>query len=467
MLEFGLQFMLPILLVRWLDAAAFADYRLAWLAIGTAMAVAPFALPRSLFYFLPRMPLAERSPYVHQAFFLLVASGLCAGALMGPWNPLLPENFRQLTSGEWFLPAFLTLWVAASLIELLPNAEGHVHAQARIIAILAVMRTAGVALGALSGRVEVVFASLLVFALVKFALVFQHIGRGYGWQLGAISRNTLSSQLAYVLPFGLASALFLLRGQADQWVAAALFSPADFAAFSIGAVVMPVVSLVRTSVNNAITPRLSALESSNDQAGMLRLNQRANTASGFVLLPLLTLTAVLAEHLVTLVYTSRYALAADVMRINSLALLGVAVEVSTLTIVLNQGRFLLVVDLLLLLAGVLASYCGALVFGMPGAALGNVLTLGAGNAISFWRVSRLMGVPMRQLQQWRVLLRILLAALVAGSLAWLVNRAHLIQNIFAEACLMTIVFGCAYLVMLHIVGLMRIALELLRGSPNL
>ncbi|CUI08228.1 Lipopolysaccharide biosynthesis protein WzxC [Janthinobacterium sp. CG23_2] len=454
MLDFGLQFLLPIALVRLLPTSAFADYRLAWLAIATAMAVAPFALPRSLFYFLPRTEQGARAPYVHQTLLMLLFSGALAGLLLGPWNPLLPASLRAIDSAAWFMPAFLTLWVAANLLEYLPNAGGDVPGQARIIVGLAVLRVLMVAAAAWSGRADVVFGALVLYAAIKVALLLVHIGRQYGWKVFPLDRAALRTQTVYALPFGLASALFLLRGQADQWVAAAVFPASAFAAFSIGAVIMPVVALVRNSVNNAIAPRLSALESGKDQAGMLRLNQRANLAAAFVLLPTLALSAVLAVHIVTVVYTAKYLIAADVMRINSLALLGVAVEVSTLTVVLNQGRFLLMADGAMLFISLGAGFLGATLFGIPGAALGNVVTLAAGNAFSFWRVSRVTGVPVRHLQRWNTLFRILGAALGAGLLSSAFDHADLVAAPFIEALLIGVVYCISYVALLKLAGVM-------------
>lgn len=454
MLDFGLQFLLPIALVRLLPASAFADYRLAWLAIGTAMAIAPFALPRSLFYFLPRSGEGERAAYVHQTLLALLLTGLCAGLLLGPWNVLLPASLRAMSSAAWFMPAFLGMWVAASLAEFLPNARGDVAGQARTILALALLRVAMVAVAAMSGRADVVFGALVAYAAIKLAVVLYQVWRYYGLPLFPLDGATVRVQAAYVLPFGLASALFLLRGQADQWVAAALFPATVFAAFSIGAVIMPVVALVRNSVSNAIAPRLSALESGQDQAGMLRLNQRANLAAAFVLMPTLALSAVLAEHIVTVVYTGQYILAADVMRINCLALLGVAVEVSTLTVVLNQGRFLLRCDAVLLPASLAAGFAGATLWGVPGAALGNVLTLAAGNAFSFWRVARVTGVPVRRLQQWGSLLRILCATLAAAGLVLLLDRASVVAAPLPEALLIGAAFALLYPLMLGLAGVL-------------
>lgn len=468
--DFALQLLLPVALVRLLAPADFAGYRLAWLAIGTAMAVAPFALPRSLFYFLPRSAPAAQRAYVHQAFFLLLAAGCCAGALLGPWNRLLPEGLRAPGGAPWFLPAFLAMWVAASLAEFLPNARGEVEAQARLILALALLRVALAAPAALSGRVDLVFGALLAYAAVKLALVLRDIGRSYGWRAWPPDPASLRGQLAWALPFGLGAALFLLRGQADQWVAAARFAPACFAAFSIGAVILPVMALLRNSIGNAIAPRLSALESARDQAGMLRLNRRANLAAAFVLLPALALAAVLAEHIVALVYTAHYLAAAGVMRVNCLALLGVAVEVSTLTVVLNQGRFLLLADAVLLPVGIAASLAGATLWGLPGAALGNAVTLAAGNAFSFWRVARVTGVPLRRLQEWGALLRIAAAALGAGGAALLLDGAGLARAPLPGALLAGAAFAACYAALLWMAGLLPQARELFgrrrAGAPS-
>lgn len=465
--DFSLQLLLPVVLVRLLPASAFADYRLAWLAIGTAMAVAPLALPRSLFYFLPRTVPAQQPAYVHNTVLLLLASGACAGLLLAPWNALLPASLRQMAGAAWFLPAFLSLWVAASLAECLPSVRGEAGRQAALIVALACLRVAVVALAALSGRVDVVFGALIAYAAFKLALVLADVRRHYRAPAlrdrhGASGASpvphpsqlrVLHIQLAYALPFGLTSALFLLRGQADQWVAAMLFPAAAFAAFSIGAVVMPLVALVRTSIANTISARLSRLESQRERDAMLRLNQRANLAAAFVLLPALALTALLAEHIVTLLYTPAFIAAANVMRINCLALVGVAVEVSTLTMVLNQGRFLLAADALLLPVGVAGAVLGATLWGLPGAALGNVVTLAAGNVFSFWRVARATGVPLARLQQWNTLLRILACAIGAALPALLCDRAALVRAPLPDALLIGAVFLLAYLLMLRMLGL--------------
>lgn len=466
MIDFGLQFLLPIVLVRLLPTAAFADYRLAWLAIGAAVALAPFGLPRSLLYFVPRSAPAERSAYVNQTLLLLLCGGAAAGLFLGPWNPLLPESLRQMAGAHWFLPVFLSLWVAGQLIEVLPMAGEDMAGQARMIVGLGVLRVLMIAASALSGSAETVFITLVAYAAIRLGLALRHISRHYGLAPFVVNRLTLREQAIYVAPLGMSTALFLLRGQADQWVAAALFPAAVFAAFSIGAIIMQVASLVRNTVTFAISSRLSTLESNADQAGVLRLNQRANVAAAVGLLPTLTLFAVLAVHIVTVVYTERYLIAADVIRMNALALAGVAVEVTTINIVLKQGKALLGADIALLFLGIAGGLLGATLFGVPGAALGNVLSLAAGNVYGFWRVSTVTGVPLRRLQQWNLLLRILGAALAAGGLAVLLDRANLVSSVLGEALVIGVLYLPAYAATLALAGALPEVLALFGGRST-
>lgn len=69
------------------------------------------------------------------------------------------------------------------------------------------------------------------------------------------------------------------------------------------------------------------------------------------------------------------------------------------------------------------AHLGAKLWGLPGAALGNTLTLVVGNAFSFWRVARATGVPLRRLQPCGVLLRFLACALAAALVAQLARDA--------------------------------------------
>src|SRR5258705_11671876 len=74
-LDQALQFLLPVVLVRCLDAATFGEYRLLWLAVGTVMARATLGMPGALYYFLPRSDAHPRGPFIHRTLRCLPRRG--------------------------------------------------------------------------------------------------------------------------------------------------------------------------------------------------------------------------------------------------------------------------------------------------------------------------------------------------------------------------------------------------------
>src|SRR5688572_9848944 len=83
--DYGLQFLLPVVLTRTLEPDAFGHYRLMWLAVATIMAVAPLAMPLSLYYFLPRADAAAKRLYINQTLIYLGLAGLLGAWAVSPW----------------------------------------------------------------------------------------------------------------------------------------------------------------------------------------------------------------------------------------------------------------------------------------------------------------------------------------------------------------------------------------------
>ena len=82
--EFGLQLLTPVVLVRLLDADVFASYRWLLLLVGTMAAIAPLGMIISLFYFLPRVEAKAKLQFILQAaaHLFLMACLLICGAWM-------------------------------------------------------------------------------------------------------------------------------------------------------------------------------------------------------------------------------------------------------------------------------------------------------------------------------------------------------------------------------------------------
>ncbi len=287
-LDYAFQFLLPVVLVRCLDTAAFGEYRLLWLAVGTAMAVVTMAMPGSLYYFLPRSEGATKRLYINQSLVFLAVAGLVASWAVSSWNPWLPEKMSDLARHGAIVPLFVLLWMIASLLDLLPTVEERVMWQAKATVGLAALRTVALSLAAILTReLGPVLLVLLGFVAFKVALLVGYVAQYHGLRGPLLRRSAFSDQLGYAAPIGAAGALYGLRLQADQWVAAALFSVSMFASFSIATVLGPLVHLCRHSVFHAFLPTMSRLQAAGDIPGMLDLKSRANVMVGALVYPLL------------------------------------------------------------------------------------------------------------------------------------------------------------------------------------
>ena len=412
----AMQFLLPVVLVRCLDAATFGEYRLLWLIVGTLLYVGTLNMAGGLYFFLPRSGPEQRRLYIHQTWIYLAAVGLLCGLAVGLLNPL--AKYGAL------VPAFIALWFASLLLEYLPTIDERVGWQAAATITVSLVRVVLLGAGAwLTGDMQVMLWLLIAAAMLKLGLLFFYVRRHHGLGRPWFRREVFTGQFRHSAPFGLSAALYGLRHQSDQWVAATLFALHSFAAFSIAAILGQVVNLVRTAVMEAFLPSMSRMHADGEHAGMLDMNARANVLVAGLLYPLLAFVFVYADEIITVVYTAEYLEAAPVMRVYALGMATLAVEVGSLLLLLRQGPYAIGVNAVALALSVAISFTGALYLGLPGAAAGSVLALVLDRALTLRRIATHTGVPLRRLQNWRGLAHAALVAVVGGALATGVTHA--------------------------------------------
>jgi len=424
----ALNFLLPVVLVRCLDAATFGEYRLLWLAVGTVMSVATLNMGGSLYFFLPRAEPRHKRIRVHNTLVYFALAGIASGLAVSPWNPLLPAPMQPLAQYGALVPAFVALWVAATLLDYLPTIEERIRWQAYATLSASGLRALLVAAAAwASGDLRAVLWLLLAAVLIKLALLLAYVRIHHGLGRPWFERATFSEQLRYSAPFGVSAGLFSLRGQSDQWVAASLFALSSFAAFTIAALVGQVVHIFRHSVMEAFLPTMSRMEAAGDVHGMLQLNARANVMVGTLLYPLLAFAFAFAEDIITIVYTAAYVQAGPVMRVYIAGMVAMVIEIGSIVLLLRQGPFALKVNVAALAVSVAVSWTAAHYLGLAGAACGSVLAVYLDRAIMLRRVARHTGVAFGALQNWRALAWALGSAAASAALAWMFVE-HLLEG---------------------------------------
>ena len=466
--DFAIQFLLPVVLVRYLDAEAFGQYRLLWLAVGTVMAIATMDMQAGLYYFLPRSDDPTKRLYINQTLVFLTFTGLVSAWALSPWNPWLPEKIRGLAAHDAIVPAFVLLWVVASLLDLLPTIEERVKWQAGATVALAALRATALSLAAiLTHKLGPVLMVLLAFVAFKVALLLGYVARHHGLRRPILRWSIFAGQMRYTAPLGAAGTLYGLRTQADQWVAATLFPLGMFASFSVAAVLGPLLGLCRLSVTCAVLPSMSRLEAAGDIRGMLELSSRANIMVATLMCPVLAFAFVFAEELVTIIYTATYVDAAPVMRVYIVGLTALVVDLSSITLLLRQAPFVMWLNLVALALAVALDWIAALRFGLAGAALGGVVVLYLDRIATLGRIAAQTRVPLPRLQDWSALGGLALRSALAAALAWgTVDRFLAASGPLVRAGVGGLVLAAAYCAMHGTWGAGRTWLSAARNSQR-
>ncbi len=428
-IESALRMVIPIVLVRLLSQEEFGQYRLFWLIGNTLLMFVPLGIGRSLLYFLPRSTPAERGAFVSQSIFYFVVVSLPIAACLSFAPAWLPQTITGLTDPPLVLGAFIFTWLVASLITVLPNADRNIRWQSIAIASLAIVRTALiVAVAWFTRDLQAVFLALLAFTSLQCLLLGYYIITRHGKYLGWPKLAGLRRQFTYSAPFGLSGILARSRRQIEQWIVVFLFSAQSLAIFSIAVSFNGFLGLLRSSVGNVVLPKMSRTHAGGDVGRALDLNNRGNLSICFLVYPFIAFIWIFADPLVSLLYTSSYLEAVPVLRVYALNMLVMSVELSTVLLIYEQGRYVMLVSAGVLIGASILSYIGALQFGLPGVAIGGLIGTMITRWLNFRRAAKMLGIRFQEVQDWATLRRMLLAAVLAGVVAYYAIDAVRVLN---------------------------------------
>ncbi len=450
--EAGLRLLVPMVLVRLISPTDFGQYRLFWLVGNSLTLLLPMGMVRSLLYFLPRSEPVERAAFVSQTIMFLSIVSLPVAAALASGESWLPDQIRALTERDALLGAFAFLWVVSSIILTLPNADGDIRWQARAIICLSLLRAVLITATAWFTRdLESIFIALLFFAAAQMVLLVYYGATRYGSRLQSLRWAGMRRQMKFAFPFGLSGILAQARGRIEQWLVVGFFIPEALAMFAIAGSFNSILRLLRKSVGNVLIPKMSKTHATGDVSRSLELNNRGNLVICFLVYPAVVYIWLFAAPLVEVLFTDKYLEAVPIIRVYSLAMILMSVELATVLIVYEQGSFVAKVSAGVLLASAVLSYAGAMTFGLPGVALGGLVGTLVTRLFNFRRAAFVMQIPFGRLQDWSTLGRLLSGAVVSGLLVWLIDVRYLgdtgpfVTLIAVGAMFVPLIFGFAYL----------------------
>ncbi|MFL5292185.1 MAG: lipopolysaccharide biosynthesis protein [Myxococcales bacterium] len=436
-------FGLPLALVRIVDPTGYGTYKQFFLIANTALLIGPMGMTQSLFYFLPREKSGAGS-YAAQSFVALFAIGLCGGAALFFGAPLLAHFLESpgLLEARGSLALYAGAMLAATPLEPTLTSSDRPARAAVAYTVTDALRAGGMVAGAVFLGGPWIFRAAAAVALLRVVALWTLAVRG-SVPFGRPSRTMLRAQLAFALPFAGSSVLWVAQRQFSQYAVSASFDPATFALFAVGCFHLQVVDIIYTPMSEVLMVDLAHLAHAGNRSVASEAFREAVARLATILFPAAAGAWLLGSTVVPLLFTVTYAAAVPLFLLATVEIPIWILPCDALLRAEGETRFLLWFSAVRIAVAALLVLGGIHFFGLAGAIVGSLVTEGLSRVCMLARGCRRLGVGMRSMVDWAVLVRIAVSAAIAAGAAWplrfFLHRAPLVLASI-------VVYGAAYFV---------------------
>lgn len=437
----------PMLLVRILNQGEYGVYKQVFLFTGTATNLAAFSVGVSAFYYMPREPqrggqialnilvynlLVGLIPLCTLLFYPQVLTLVFRGGDLQPYGPMLG--------------ILVLLLLNASLVEMIPTALQDVRSSTVFVVSTQFFKASAVIFAALVFRtVRSIVIACIIAAAVWVAVLLRYLYRRFGAFWKHFDRSFFYEQLSYALPLGAYGIIWIIRKDLDNYFVSAMYSPAQYAIYSIGWMEVPLIFLFLESMLSVMVVRISALHQEGRIEDIRNVLAGAINRLATVQFPIYAILLVAGRDLIVFFYTKTYASSAPIFYITiSLIVLNVFLYDPVVRAYLELRKFILVVRLV-----VLAILFVVLVpiihhFGMIGAALTAILGDTAERLIVGRKVCQTIGATWHDVRLLSGVLRVAAVTAVAAFFALAVRNAATSLPLFFRLAVTGISFAAIY-----------------------
>lgn len=409
---------LGIVLVRLLTKADYGTYLQVMLICTTVSFVLAFGMPQSIYYFLPQLEPNRKKTFLLQTLLSLFIIGLISS--------IICFLMRDYISGWMSNPSLLKLSLifSAYLLFLLPDqcleptliSLGKTKLIAGINVIFSIAFIAFVLSPVLIGLdLAALFLSILIFYSLKFLFFLIYVLKVLKSPKEIIyDFKAFKSQVRYSFPLGLSSMVGMLSNRIDQFMISFWFSPAAFAVFARGAFELPLVNILPYTLSNLLLPKYVELHKSNNQKELLRLWHESVRRTALIILPVFVLTFVVAEKLITLLFTSGYSGSVIIFRIYLFLLPLRLTAYGSILRAVGDTKSVLRASMLFLISNIILNIIFYKIFGFVGPAVATIVAMNLNILYYFTKIQRTFNLKFFEILPWKNILKIGIASVTIG-----------------------------------------------------
>ncbi len=436
-----------IVLARWLTVEDYGTYSQLVLIASTLVFFSNLALPRSLYFFIPRARLAGEKKHVAvQVVAAAVISSLFFALLLLPSAPFLADVMQNpaIRVSIIFVAVYLFFLSVSDLFEPFMVSVDHASIVARVEAVCGVGLFLAVVVPLTLGMDYRYI--LLCFSAVlcgKIAVMLCHLVRLDGDDFRAPLFGGIADKIQYAAPLALGAMIGTLGRRIDQFIISSMYLPADYAIYARGAFELPLVAMIPMTISSLMLPGFAKDFADNRLERVAWQFADKARKVALIFFPLTVLMLILSEAFIVLMFSDKYLGSVPVFRIYLLILPfritihGVIFRAAGKTSLFIAG------DLLYLFANISISLILINLIGINGAAWGTVIAVAIFIFYFSWHNCKILNISLYQLFPWYDLIKIAVASVISGILV--LPALFWLETYFMQLVIVTILFSVIYL----------------------
>lgn len=444
--KFGIGIVMPMILVRMLTRTDYGTYQQMALVSYTAVALLTFGLPTSVFYFNSHVGRGGLPALIVQtSVMLLVGGALASGLIFFGAAPL-----ARLMNNPGMAPLLALFGVSVGFVIASEHSMSFLIAQNRYgLAVGFELAEAVIRLVLLLTPLWLgwgfpgLVAFIVIYGFLRFAARTAYLFLRSGVSFAGLRGHWFfGQQLSYSAPIAMMALVVMMGSTFNRGILAASFTPADYAVYAVGNVVLPFATIFQAAVANVLRAEMPALVRDGQLAEVVRIVRESTRKLSLIVLPSFVFLLAHSYEFITVLFTNSYERSVNVFRICVWELPLDMLILSAIPQICGKTKVNMYINFAATAFLIVSSFGLVRGIGFYGAPLAGILT-------QYFTVALFVIVVLQLLQTtlWKLLpvpqiLRVLAVSAVAALASWLppAISTHRLLDLIVEGVVYGVVF---------------------------
>ena len=442
-LNFAVQFLSPIFLVRILDINTYGQYREFIVYSSLILSFASFSIKTNLLYFISKDESKKRD-YLSNTIYLLLFFSLIGVLIVF----FLRYYLLSILSFN-FIPVLIIYIICYQNTDILDSYWLSIKRSDLVLywsSSNAIVRTSSLILTAyFTHSIWNIIYLLIILEILKTLFTLSYIIKNklFTWKINV---SFIKEQLKYILPNGFASVITKVNNDISKVVISSSLGPAALAIYAVGSQNIPFLNIIRNAVSNVIFPEIAARTSTGPKKA-LNLWHKANLLYFFLMAPLFIILMFYANIIITIMFTAKYSQAIPIFRIYSILLLRKCFEMSIPIRAMNKNKYFVAGNILYLSVNIILIYILYNLFGFIGPAVAVVIAEIVQSLYLGSKILTIYEIKFREILLWDKLIKIGIISLVGIPIIILFNMIPI--NYVLVSIVASILYLIVYIILIR------------------